>query len=230
MILGYVDSDDRIYDLGFATMRLRVRIEAGEGGASRVAFSQVAGSGAASYRVPGDAGSRGSRVLPREAPRDAQRGRVLLRGPTGPRARLDPAGRGAADRGRGERIHGLRERGERRSAEGEDRVRGPLRTGAPDWTSLGGPRACAGQGTSDVQGTKPLIRPRSLARPGPTCPTMSRVWVLAARRRASGRCTCTSGSPSCLSSWLSSRSGGPTSGCSPISRRRLFFRRVCAPY
>src|SRR6266566_2597194 len=58
MILGYVDSDDRIYDLGFATMRLRVRIEAGEGGASRVAFSQVAGSGAASYRVLGEADAR----------------------------------------------------------------------------------------------------------------------------------------------------------------------------
>ena len=58
MILGYVDSDDRIYDLGFATMRLRVRIEAGEGGASRATFSQVAGSGAASYRILGEADAR----------------------------------------------------------------------------------------------------------------------------------------------------------------------------
>jgi len=58
MILGYVDSDDRIYDLGFATMRLRVRIEAGDGGASRATFSQVAGSGAASYRVLGEAEAR----------------------------------------------------------------------------------------------------------------------------------------------------------------------------
>ncbi len=58
MILGYVDSDDRIYDLGFATMRVRVRIEAAEGGASRVAFSQVAGGGAASYRILGEADAR----------------------------------------------------------------------------------------------------------------------------------------------------------------------------
>src|SRR6266699_40407 len=58
MILGYVDSDDRIYYLGFAPMRLRVRIEAGDGGASRATFSQVAGSGAASYRVLGEAEAR----------------------------------------------------------------------------------------------------------------------------------------------------------------------------
>src|SRR6266487_6141433 len=58
MILGYVDREDRIYDLGFATMRLRVRLEAGEGSVSRVTFSQVAGSGAASYRVLGEADGR----------------------------------------------------------------------------------------------------------------------------------------------------------------------------
>ncbi len=52
MILGYVDLEDRIYDLNFATLRLRVRVEAGEKGtAPRVTFSQVAGSGAASYRI-----------------------------------------------------------------------------------------------------------------------------------------------------------------------------------
>ncbi|HYT01034.1 MAG TPA: hypothetical protein VEO20_10270 [Thermoplasmata archaeon] len=56
MILGYVDSDDRIYDLNFATLRLRVRIEAGEKGEpSRIAFSQIAGGGAASYRILGEA-------------------------------------------------------------------------------------------------------------------------------------------------------------------------------
>jgi hypothetical protein len=52
MILGYVDVEDRIYDLNFATLRLRVRVEAGgpkEG--SRVTFSQVAGAGSASYRI-----------------------------------------------------------------------------------------------------------------------------------------------------------------------------------
>ena len=56
MILGYVDSEDRIYDLNFATLRLRVRVEAGEKGAgTRVTFSQVAGAGAASYRVLSEA-------------------------------------------------------------------------------------------------------------------------------------------------------------------------------
>jgi hypothetical protein len=56
MILGYVDREDRIYDLNFATLRLRVRVEAAEGkGESRVTFSQVGGSGAASYRVVAEA-------------------------------------------------------------------------------------------------------------------------------------------------------------------------------
>lgn len=56
MILGYVDVDDRIYDLNFATLRLRVRIEAGAPGKpSRVLFSQVAGAGAASYSIQGEA-------------------------------------------------------------------------------------------------------------------------------------------------------------------------------
>ena len=56
MILGYVDREDRIYDLNFATLRLRVRVEAGEKGSeNRVTFSQVAGAGAASYRVFGEA-------------------------------------------------------------------------------------------------------------------------------------------------------------------------------
>jgi len=52
MILGYVDVEDRIYDLNFATLRLRVRVESEESGSgSRVAFSQVAGAGTASYKV-----------------------------------------------------------------------------------------------------------------------------------------------------------------------------------
>jgi hypothetical protein len=55
MILGYVDVDDRIYDLNFATLRLRVRVEPGsEKSEQRVAFSQIAGTGAASYRVLGE--------------------------------------------------------------------------------------------------------------------------------------------------------------------------------
>ncbi len=56
MILGYVDKEDRIYDLSFATLRLRVRVEAGEKGVgSRVVFSQIAGAGAASYSVVAEA-------------------------------------------------------------------------------------------------------------------------------------------------------------------------------
>src|SRR5205807_2883274 len=56
MILGYVDVQDRIYDLNFATLRPPVLIEAGPSAPeSRVAFSQVAGEGATSYRVIGEA-------------------------------------------------------------------------------------------------------------------------------------------------------------------------------
>jgi hypothetical protein len=56
MILGYVDSEDRMYDLNFATLRMRVRVEAGNHGSeNRVLFSQVAGEGTASYRVLGEA-------------------------------------------------------------------------------------------------------------------------------------------------------------------------------
>src|SRR3989442_5336281 len=56
MILGYVDVEDRIYDLNFATLRLRVRVEAaGPKEGSRVTFSQVAGAGSASYRILGEA-------------------------------------------------------------------------------------------------------------------------------------------------------------------------------
>jgi hypothetical protein len=55
MILGYVDVEDRIYDLNFATLRLRVRVEPEESGSgSRILFSQVAGAGTASYRVLGE--------------------------------------------------------------------------------------------------------------------------------------------------------------------------------
>lgn len=56
MIMGYVDSEDRIYDLNFATLRLRLRIEAADRSSeNRVIFSQVAGEGSASYRVLGEA-------------------------------------------------------------------------------------------------------------------------------------------------------------------------------
>ena len=55
MILGYVDKEDRVYDLNFATLRLRVRVESGEKGSeSQITFSQIAGTGGASYRVLGE--------------------------------------------------------------------------------------------------------------------------------------------------------------------------------
>lgn len=54
MILGYVDANDRAYDLGFATLRLKVRTESvGETG--RVVFSQPSGAGEVGYVVLGDA-------------------------------------------------------------------------------------------------------------------------------------------------------------------------------
>lgn len=56
MILGYVDLDDRIYDLSFATLRMRVRVEAADGASgNRISFSQVAGAGSAAFRVVDEA-------------------------------------------------------------------------------------------------------------------------------------------------------------------------------
>lgn len=56
MILGYVDSEERIYDLNFATLRMRVRVETAQGGSeNRITFSQVGGAGVVSYRVLGEA-------------------------------------------------------------------------------------------------------------------------------------------------------------------------------
>jgi hypothetical protein len=55
MILGYVDAEDRMYDLSFATLKMRVRVEAvNRGSETRVLFSQVAGEGGAAYRVWGE--------------------------------------------------------------------------------------------------------------------------------------------------------------------------------
>ncbi len=52
MILGYVDAEDRIYDMNFATLRLRVRVDApAPKERATVTFSQIAGAGAASYRI-----------------------------------------------------------------------------------------------------------------------------------------------------------------------------------
>jgi len=50
MILGYVDSSDRLYDLGFGTLKMKMRVEA-EGGAESVRFSRASGEGEVAYRV-----------------------------------------------------------------------------------------------------------------------------------------------------------------------------------
>ncbi len=50
MILGYVDASDRLYDMGFATLKMKMRVES-SGGAERVWFSKASGEGEVSYRV-----------------------------------------------------------------------------------------------------------------------------------------------------------------------------------
>lgn len=54
MILGYLDADERAYDLGFASLRLKIRTESAEDG-SRVVFSQPTGAGEVGYAVLGEA-------------------------------------------------------------------------------------------------------------------------------------------------------------------------------
>ncbi len=54
MLLGYVDSSDRLYDMGFATLKMRVRVESAAGG-ERVLFSKVSGEGQVGYPVLGRA-------------------------------------------------------------------------------------------------------------------------------------------------------------------------------
>ena len=50
MILGYVDSEDRVYDLSFATLRMQLRLEA-EGDSRFVVFSGGGEPGDRRYRV-----------------------------------------------------------------------------------------------------------------------------------------------------------------------------------
>ncbi len=50
MILGYLDASDRLYDLGFATLKMKMRL-ASEGGAEFVHFSKASGEGEVAYRV-----------------------------------------------------------------------------------------------------------------------------------------------------------------------------------
>ena len=54
MILGYVDSSDRLYDMGFATLRMKMRVEA-EGGSQVVRFSKASGEGGVTYKVLAEA-------------------------------------------------------------------------------------------------------------------------------------------------------------------------------
>src|SRR5205823_4565425 len=82
-------------------------------------------------REPGEARPRGSRILPREVARNAQRGAILLRGSRGPGADFDSERRNPPTGEGGRRHHRLRERRERRLAEGENRVRNPLRARGP---------------------------------------------------------------------------------------------------
>ncbi|HYM39867.1 MAG TPA: hypothetical protein VEY12_06960 [Thermoplasmata archaeon] len=50
MLLGYVDSNERLYDLGFGTLKMKMRVESHEG-AERVVFSKASGEGEIAYRV-----------------------------------------------------------------------------------------------------------------------------------------------------------------------------------
>jgi hypothetical protein len=54
MILGYVDSSDRLYDLGFGTLKMKMRLDS-EGGSPHVRFSKASGEGEVSYRVLAEA-------------------------------------------------------------------------------------------------------------------------------------------------------------------------------
>ncbi len=50
MILGYVDASDRLYDMGFATLKMKMRVES-VGGAEHVLFSKGSGEGEVVYHV-----------------------------------------------------------------------------------------------------------------------------------------------------------------------------------
>ncbi len=50
MILGYVDANERLYDLGFGTLKMKMAILS-QPGAERVTFSKASGEGEVSYRV-----------------------------------------------------------------------------------------------------------------------------------------------------------------------------------
>ncbi len=54
MILGYVDSSDRLYDLGFATLKMKMHLDA-QGGSPSVRFSKASGEGEVAYRILAEA-------------------------------------------------------------------------------------------------------------------------------------------------------------------------------
>ncbi len=62
MILGYVDAQDRLYDLGFATLKMRMRVESGSG-LTRVLFAKVSGEGEVGYRVLQEADATASLAM-----------------------------------------------------------------------------------------------------------------------------------------------------------------------
>lgn len=64
MILGYLDASGRVYDLTFASSRVKMRIESGgEVPGSRVVFSPAVGAGEVSYRVLGEVDATASAAM-----------------------------------------------------------------------------------------------------------------------------------------------------------------------
>ena len=62
MILGYVDASDRLYDLGFATLKMKLRVESEEGGGS-VLFSKGSDAGEVRYPILAQAGVTASLAM-----------------------------------------------------------------------------------------------------------------------------------------------------------------------
>ena len=54
MILGYIDADDRLYDLNFRGLRMRLRFET-EADRSFVSFTRIRDEGGVRYRILGEA-------------------------------------------------------------------------------------------------------------------------------------------------------------------------------
>ena len=63
MILGYIDSEDRAYELNFATLRMRVREEAAADGGAQVVFTQSAGKESRAFRVLGETQATASAAM-----------------------------------------------------------------------------------------------------------------------------------------------------------------------